>query len=55
MSELIYVQPPAPKTKLDELLNNPPLSVLAADHHAVKWLDALKREAEQLRSPMKAR
>ena len=46
---LVYIQTPAPKTRLYELINNPPMSVLMADSKAVRWLDELKREIEKLK------
>ena len=47
MSDKIYIQKPS---KLEELINNPPLSVLAADSKAVRWLDELKREFAKLKN-----
>jgi hypothetical protein len=45
---LVYVEP-NPKRKLEELLMNPPMSVLTADSKAIFWLDALKREAFKIK------
>ncbi len=46
---LIYIQKPADKNNLLELLNNVPVSVLGSDYAAIKWLDELKRIARELK------
>lgn len=44
---IIHVEKP-PATRLNELLNNPPMSILANDYKAVRWLDEVKAEANKL-------
>jgi hypothetical protein len=45
---LVHVELPA-KTRLQELVKNPPQSVLIFDYKAVKWLDELRREVNKLK------
>ncbi|WP_170234095.1 hypothetical protein [Segetibacter aerophilus] len=46
---IVYVQKPADKNKLLELLNNVPQSILVADVKAILWLDEVRRVAENLK------
>lgn len=48
-NNMVYIQMPADKTKLLQLLNNAPVSILTADFAAVKWLDEVKRVANELK------
>jgi hypothetical protein len=48
-ADLIFVQKPVDKSRLTELLDNVPVSVLTASYEAVKWLDEIKRAANELK------
>jgi hypothetical protein len=47
--QLIYVQKPADKNKLLELLDNIPESILGSDYKAILWIDEIKRIAKELK------